>query len=130
MVSDQNMNSMVSALEVTDSMFTIKATFCGLVANNEKNAPAIWKKGAPGGWPTCSFAEVEIYSPQSQKLREGSTVRVNTTKAMAKRHHPVMVFHFLKEIWFILISRVLLSCKENGLNDSCNGEIFFLNFFI
>ena len=49
---------------------------------------------------------------------------------MAKRHHPVMVFHFLKEGWFMLISRVLLYCKENGLNEYYNGKIFFLIFFI
>jgi len=35
-------------------------------ANNAKIAPIIWWKGAPGGWPIWSFAEVEIYSPASQ----------------------------------------------------------------
>ena len=35
-------------------------------ANIEKIAPSIWNKGAPGGWPIWSLADVEIYSAQSQ----------------------------------------------------------------
>ena len=43
-------------------------------AIEEKTAPSIWYSGAPGGCPTCSFAEVKIYSPESQKLTVGSAV--------------------------------------------------------
>ena len=70
------MNNIVNALENTESIFTIKATVSLEVANMEKNAPKIWYKGAPGGWPTSSLAAVEMYSPQSQKLIVGSTVSV------------------------------------------------------
>ena len=73
-VDDQNMNKMVNALEKTDSILTINATVSLLVENIAKKAPRIWNNGAPGGCPTSSFAEVEIYSPQSQKLMVGSTV--------------------------------------------------------
>ena len=67
---------MVKALEKTEVMFTINAIWYLSVANMEKKAPIIWNKGAPGGWPTSSFAAVEMYSPQSQKLIVGSTVSV------------------------------------------------------
>ena len=67
---------MVKALDTTDVILTIKAMCSLSMANMAKNAPIIWNKGAPGGWPTSSFAAVAIYSPQSQKLIVGSTVRV------------------------------------------------------
>ena len=51
-VSDQNIKSMVKALAITDIIFTQKATFSGPLANEEKKAPIIWKRGAPGGCPT------------------------------------------------------------------------------
>jgi hypothetical protein len=73
---DQNINNMVNALEKTDIIFTIKAICLSSAANMAKNAPIIWYKGAPGGWPTSSFAAVAMYSPQSQKLIVGSTVSV------------------------------------------------------
>ncbi|GGB69839.1 hypothetical protein GCM10007424_07270 [Flavobacterium suaedae] len=75
-VNDQNIKSMVKAAETTDTILTIKAIFSLPEANMAKNAPVNWYKGAPGGCPTCSFAEVEIYSPLSQKLTVGSTVIV------------------------------------------------------
>jgi hypothetical protein len=61
-----------------------------------KKAPIIWNNGAPGGCPTWSFAEVAMYSPQSQKLIVGSTVRVYVISAIANAHQPVIVFHLLK----------------------------------
>ena len=61
--------------------FTIKAIFSGPLANSAKKAPIIWKKGAPGGCPTCSLAEVAIYSPASQKLAVGSTVNPKVRSA-------------------------------------------------
>ena len=72
----QNINSMAKALEKPDIRLTIMATLPASVANMAKKAPTIWKNGAPGGWATCSLAEVEIYSPASQKLPVGSTVRI------------------------------------------------------
>ena len=63
---DQNKNSSVNALDVTDIMFTVSAIWSDSNAKVEKIAPSIWKSGAPGGWPTCNLAEVEIYSAQSQ----------------------------------------------------------------
>ncbi len=76
MVEDQNINRIVKALESTDTMLTIKATCSLPEAKIDINAPTIWKSGAPGGWPISSLAAVEMYSPQSQKLNDGSTVRV------------------------------------------------------
>ena len=96
MVEDQNINKMVNALENTDNMFTIKATVSLLVANIAKKAPRIWNNGAPGGWPTCSLADVEIYSPQSQKLIVGSTVSEKVIRAIVNADHPKIVFHLLK----------------------------------
>ena len=72
----QNKNNIVKALEKTDIIFTIKAIFSGLSANDAKTAPSIWNNGAPGGCPTCNLAEVEMYSPASQKLAVGSTVMI------------------------------------------------------
>ena len=65
-VVDQNKNNITNALDNTDRKFTASAINSLLGANNEKIAPIIWWKGAPGGWPIWSFAEVEIYSPASQ----------------------------------------------------------------
>ena len=45
-------------------------------ANKEKKRPNIWNNGAPGGCPTWSLNAVAMYSPQSQKLIVGSTVKV------------------------------------------------------
>jgi hypothetical protein len=66
---------MVNALEKTDIIFTIRAICEVLNAKVAKKAPIIWNKGAPGGCPTSKLAEVAMYSPQSQKLRVGSTVK-------------------------------------------------------
>ena len=65
-VSDQNKNSIVKALASTDIIFTQKAMRSGLLAKEESTAPIIWKRGAPGGCPTCNLAEVAMYSLQSQ----------------------------------------------------------------
>ena len=70
------MKKIVNALENTDIILTIRAIFVTSVANIAKKAPIIWYKGAPGGWPTSNLAAVAIYSPQSQKLMVGSTVKV------------------------------------------------------
>ena len=72
---DQNINNIVKALENTDIIFTIKATVSLLEAKVAKKAPKSWNNGAPGGWPTSSLAAVAMYSPQSQKLMVGSTVK-------------------------------------------------------
>ena len=69
------------ALEITDIKFTISAIWSGELAKIEKKAPIIWKRGAPGGWPTWSFAEVAMYSAQSQKLAVGSTVIPKVNRA-------------------------------------------------
>jgi hypothetical protein len=74
--ADQNINSIVKALENTETIFTIKALWLLSVANIAKNAPIIWYNGAPGGCPTSNLAAVAIYYPQSQKLIVGSTVKV------------------------------------------------------
>ena len=87
---------MANALEKTDVILTIKAMWLLSIANKEKNAPIIWNNGAPGGCPTSSLAAVAIYSPQSQKLIEGSTVREYVVNAIAKTNHPAIVFHLLK----------------------------------
>ena len=63
---DQNKNKIVNALEDTDIIFTANAIWSDSKAKVEKMAPSIWKSGAPGGWPTCNLAEVEMYSAQSQ----------------------------------------------------------------
>src|SRR6187200_3133791 len=93
---DQNKNRMVNALEKTDTMLTIKATCVSFVANKAKKAPIIWYNGAPGGCPTSSLAAVAMYSPQSQKLMVGSTVRLYVIRAIVKANQPVIVFHLLK----------------------------------
>src|SRR5690606_15472375 len=49
MVNDQNIKSMVNALEATDTMLTIRASLSGPDANIAKKAPTIWNNGAPGG---------------------------------------------------------------------------------
>ena len=63
---DQKRKTIVNALEVTDIILTVYAICSISKAKIEKIAPSIWKRGAPGGWPICNFAEVEIYSAQSQ----------------------------------------------------------------
>ena len=70
------MNKIVKALAVALIMLIIKPIWLGSEAKIEKKAPIIWKKGAPGGCPTCNLEEVNIYSPASQKLTVGSTVRL------------------------------------------------------
>src|SRR5690606_32230896 len=75
LVMAQKVNSTAKALETMDTEFTIRAILVlSPKANMEKKAPIICNRGAPGGWPTCSLAEVEMYSPASQKLPVGSTV--------------------------------------------------------
>ena len=64
---------MVKALENTEIKFTKRAVISGEGEKEAKKAPTIWKKGAPGGCPTSSLADVAMYSPQSQKLTVGST---------------------------------------------------------
>jgi hypothetical protein len=49
----QKRNRIVNALTSPDIRFTIIATFSLFPkAKSEKNLPAIWNKGAPGGCPT------------------------------------------------------------------------------
>ena len=97
LVMVQKVNNTAKALDTMDTAFTIRAIFVGSPkANMAKKAPIICNSGAPGGCPTCNLAEVEIYSPASQKLPVGSTVRAYTINAMAKEVHPKMVSHFLK----------------------------------
>jgi len=93
---DQNKNKIVNALENTDIIFTIKAIFVLSKANMAKKAPIIWYRGAPGGCPTSSFAAVAMYSPQSQKLMVGSTVKVYVNNAIPNVSQPIIVFHLLK----------------------------------
>ena len=92
----QNMNKMVNALAKALIMFMTRPIFEASKANIEKKAPSIWNNGAPGGCPTCNLEAVRIYSPASQKLTVGSTVRLYVIKAMKNENHPRMVFHFLK----------------------------------
>src|SRR5690606_14123482 len=87
---------MVKALETPETSFTNLATCSGPEANMAKNAPIICSKGAPGGCPTCNFAEVAMYSPASQKLTVGSTVIAYVMRAIKKTDHPRRVSHFSK----------------------------------
>src|SRR5690606_27075710 len=48
-VSDQNINNMVNALENTDIRLMVSAIYVASGANIEKNAPSNWYNGAPGG---------------------------------------------------------------------------------
>src|SRR5690606_32830417 len=76
LVMAQKVNNTAKALETMETALTMSATLEGSPkANMEKKAPIICSKGAPGGCPTCNLAEVEMYSPASQKLPVGSTVR-------------------------------------------------------
>ena len=64
---------MVKALHRALRMFTATGTFSGDTKALAMRA-VIMKKGAPGGWPTCSLYAVAMNSPQSQKLAVGSMV--------------------------------------------------------
>ena len=55
-----------SLLIIRDMLVKHKKTFKQMSDSYEKIAPSIWKSGAPGGCPIWSFADVEIYSAQSQ----------------------------------------------------------------
>ena len=104
LVMVQKVNKTAKALETMDTALTMSAILVSSPkANMAKKAPIICNSGAPGGCPTCNFAEVEIYSPASQKLPVGSTVRAYTIKAMAKETHPRMVSHFLKSFANIVV---------------------------
>jgi len=103
----------------TDNIFTINAIVSLLVANMAKKAPKIWNNGAPGGWPTSSFAAVEIYSPQSQKLIVGSTVREYVIKAIVNVVHPKMVFHLLK-------LKFIIYYEMKGFYFNGTKKLFFL----
>ena len=72
----QNIKRIVKALARADMKLTILAISVTSVVNIAKKAPNIWKRGAPGGWPTSSLMAVEIYSPTSQELTVGSMVNV------------------------------------------------------
>ena len=97
----KNKNKIVKALENTDIKFTIRAIFSGSDANMAKKAPIIWNKGAPGGCPICNFAEVEIYSPASQKLAVGSTVKLYVARAIKNTNNPKILFQKVKDLLFI-----------------------------
>jgi hypothetical protein len=72
----QNINKIVKALATALIKFITNPIWLGSKANIEKNAPNIWNNGAPGGCPTCNLEEVSMYSPASQKLTVGSTVKL------------------------------------------------------
>ena len=90
------MNSIVKALATPLIRFIIYPIFEGSTAKIEKKAPSIWYNGAPGGWPISNLDEVEMYSPASQKLAVGSTVKLYEMSAMAKAHHPTILVYFGK----------------------------------
>lgn len=73
--TDQYIKSMANDAENTETIFTIRATFSLENAKSANTDPINWYSGAPGGWPTCNLAAVDMYSPESQKLTVGSTVR-------------------------------------------------------
>ena len=115
----------VKALENTDTIFTISAILVDTPnAKVAKKAPIIWNKGAPGGCPTCSFAEVEIYSPASQKLPVGSTVRLKQISAIPKENHALYfsnvskfssICHELKDHWR-KYQKIVFGNYKNSLN--------------
>jgi hypothetical protein len=73
----QKRNIMVAAAARHDIMLTISATFSTLPKENwVKKLASIIKSGAPGGCPTSILYDERINSPQSQKLAEGSVVRI------------------------------------------------------
>ena len=75
LVMVQNIKRIVKALARADMKFTILAISVSSLVNIAKNAPSIWNNGAPGGWPTSNFTDVDMYSPQSHALTVGSSVR-------------------------------------------------------
>ena len=57
--------------------FTPRAAVCGLSPKRMiKKRPMSAKRGAPGGWGTSSLKQLEMNSPQSQKLPVASMVMV------------------------------------------------------
>jgi len=76
MVTVQKRNMMVKPEAIADIVLIIIATFPAEGAAMANRRPSNWKRGAPGGWPTCSLAAVEMYSPQSQRLAVGSAVEI------------------------------------------------------
>jgi hypothetical protein len=125
-------NNTVKALENTEIRFTKKAVFSGEGEKEAKKAPTIWKKGAPGGCPTSNFAEVAIYSPQSQKLTVGSTVLIYVSKAIKKTLQPVMRLYLSK--CFCSSIFIFLKKRSKGKNiyfiDLNNFEQDFFIFFL
>ena len=90
----QNRNNIVKALASADRELIIIAAFVtSLPANNVKNLEISIKRGAPGGWPTCSLYALAINSPQSHRLVVGSIVDRYTNAAIRKVIHPVILLY-------------------------------------
>ena len=70
-----------------------------------------------------------MYSPQSQKLRVGSTVRVYVINATAKTAHPIIVFHFLNAICSILSSIRFILQRKYFFAIICCSLIFLIIFY-
>ena len=87
-VIDQKRNRIHVAERSADMVLTIIATCEGSLANCEKIFAVSMKNGAPGGWPTSSFAPVEINSGQSQNEAVGSIVEQYTKAAMKNVSQP------------------------------------------
>jgi hypothetical protein len=115
----------VNALENTETIFTISAILVDAPkAKVAKKAPIIWNRGAPGGCPTWSLAEVEMYSPASQKLPVGSTVRLKQISAIPKANHALyfsnvpkfpIICHELKDHWR-KYQKIVFGNYKNSLN--------------
>src|SRR5688572_8251369 len=73
----QNRNKIVAPLAIAEPTFMKYATLVtSPKANKEKKRCIMRNNGAPGWWTTCIFKAEAINSPQSQKLTDGSNVKI------------------------------------------------------
>lgn len=93
---DQNKNKMVNPLAMALIKFTAFAAVSGLSPKRMiKNLPIKTNNGAPGRCGIYNLKQLEINSPQSQKLPVASMVMTYTVQAMAQTTHPTILFVLL-----------------------------------
>src|SRR5690606_21706272 len=99
-IVDHATNMAAKAVQIEDMRLTAKAIFSGLserISPIQANIrPTIRKRGAPGGWTTCSLYAPSINSPQSQSEPDLSAEKKYTMRATANTSHPDRFTCFLK----------------------------------
>src|SRR5690348_2789619 len=97
----QNRKRMETPLASALMKLTARAAVCGLSPKRMmKNRPISANSGAPGGWGTSSLKQLEMNSPQSQKLPVASMVMTYTVVAMSPMIAPTMLLTLLKRMGY------------------------------